>query len=86
MKEFLGRMAERLAPRTMASLKDLAEVRERNGTLQAAFDRLRPQLDELVRENRRLRDEIDELRREGRHVAELYDLVVERVRSDAERR
>ncbi|MGN6197320.1 hypothetical protein [Humibacter sp.] len=41
---------------------------------------------ELIEENRRLRDEIDELRREGRYVAELYDVVVERVRTDSTER
>lgn len=84
MKEFVGGFLRRLAPRTMASLGDVAEVRERYGSLQAALNSLgSSQITELIEQNRRLRDEIDELRREGRYVAELYDVVVERVRTDS---
>jgi cell division protein FtsB len=70
----------------MASLADVAEVRMHHGSLTNALDAIdaaQDNIDKLARENRRLREEIDELRREGRYVAELYDLVLERVRSDA---
>jgi hypothetical protein len=70
----------------MASLTELADFRARHGSVRptletAETDGLR--LDELERVNTQLREEIDELRREGRYVAELYDLVLERVRADA---
>jgi hypothetical protein len=68
----------------MASLSDVAEVRERYGSLQRALETVDTErIEQLISENRRLREEIDELRREGRYVAELYDLVLERVRADA---
>lgn len=84
MKRFLRRVLRRLAPGVADALGDLAAVRRRYGSLQAALDSVgAPNIAELTEENQRLRDEIDELRREGRYVAELYDLVIERVRADA---
>lgn len=84
MRQFTGWAVRRLAPRTMASLSDVAEVRERYGSLQRALETVDTErIEQLISENRRLREEIDELRREGRYVAELYDLVLERVRDDA---
>lgn len=84
MRELVGRLMRRLGPRTMASLTDVAEVRTHYGSLSQALESVgTARIEELLSENRRLREEIDELRREGRYVAELYDLVLERVRSDA---
>jgi len=84
VKRFLRRVLRRLAPGVANALGDLAAVRRRYGSLQAALDSVgAPNIAELTEENQRLRDEIDELRREGRYVAELYDLVIERVRADA---
>jgi cell division protein FtsB len=86
MKRLGGKIARALAPRTMATLADMAEVRTSHGSLKNALDAIhaaQADIDTLSRENRQLREEIDELRREGRYVAELYDLVLERVRADA---
>ncbi|MHA7987248.1 hypothetical protein ACX9R5_15725 [Rathayibacter sp. CAU 1779] len=85
MKSFLRTMFRRVAPGAAASLSDLAQVRSRYGSIQAALESVDADgIQRLTEENRRLREEIDELRREGRYVAELYDLVIERVRVDSE--
>jgi hypothetical protein len=61
----------------------LQVVRQRYGSLEELIVRLDvDRIDSLIDENARLRDEIDGLRREGRYVAELYDLVIERIRAD----
>lgn len=70
-------------------LRDTADVRKRHGSDSETVEDLKvsaARITELIEENRRLRDEIDELRREGRYVAELYDVVVERVRTDSTER
>jgi hypothetical protein len=86
MKQFVGRFFDRLVPRTMASMRELSEIREKYGSLEAALEVSRGgRVSRLEQEVLRLREEIDELRRDGRYVAELYDLVIERVRSDAQK-
>jgi hypothetical protein len=68
MKQFLGNIAQHLAPRTVANLRKLNALDpELTGTSL-------PQLVSYQREIRGLRREIDELRRENRRVAELYDV------------
>jgi cell division protein FtsB len=77
----------------MDGLRDLADVREKYGSVARAleqFDHIlaslanaSAEIEQLKAQNTQLRDDIDELRRDGRRVAELYDLVFEQVRSDA---
>lgn len=76
MRQFLSRLVNRAAPRTMANLRRM--------------ERLDPELDQgpsrflaYERELRDLRREIDELRRDNRRVAELYDAVFEWAHRDA---
>lgn len=90
MKRALGRLLRRAAPGTAEGLVDLAEARARYGSLTSELARARAETErlreELVRANRRIDDvnqEIDELRRDAPRIAELYDLVFERL---AERR
>ena len=68
MKQFLGKIAQHLAPRTVENLRKLNALEP-----QLAGTSL-PQLLSYQREIRALRREIDELRRENRRVAELYDV------------
>lgn len=87
MKRRLYALVHRLSPRTFDGLHDLAVARERHGSIAERFDALDPgdlvrAREELERQIAELRAEIDELRSEGRHVAELYDLVFERVREE----
>jgi hypothetical protein len=67
MKQFLGNVAQRLAPRTVTNLRKL-------NTLDPQLGSGLPQLVSYERELRGLRREVDELRRENRRVAELYDV------------
>lgn len=85
MKQRLYALVRRLSPRTFDGLHDVAVARERHGSIAERFDTLDPSepartREELERQIAQLRVEIDELRSEGRHVAELYDLIFERVR------
>lgn len=90
MKRVLGRMLRRAVPGTADGLVDVAEARARFGSMTGELDRARAEAkglrEELVRANRRIdevQQEIDELRRDAPRIAELYDLVFERL---AERR
>lgn len=90
MKRALGRMLRRAAPGTADGLVDVAEVRARFGSLAGELDRARAEAEglreELARANQQIDEmhqEIDELRRDAPRIAELYDLVFERL---AERR
>ena len=67
MKQFLGNIAQRLAPRTVSNLRKLNALDPQLGSGV-------PQLISYEREVRALRREVDELRRENRRVAELYDV------------
>ena len=68
MKQFLAKIAQRLAPRTVANLRRLNTLDPQLGSGDL------PQLVSYERELRALRREVDELRRENRRVAELYDV------------
>ena len=68
MKHFLAKIAQRLAPRTVANLRKLNALDPQLGSGGL------PQLVSYERELRALRREVDELRRENRRVAELYDV------------
>jgi hypothetical protein len=76
MKQFLGKIAQRLAPRTVTNLRRL-------NTLDPEFDGGLPRLVSYERELRELRREIDELRRDNRRVAELYDVFFQWVHENA---
>ncbi len=67
MKQFLAKVAQRLAPRTVTNLRKL-------NALDPQLGKGVPQLISYERELRVLRREVDELRRENRRVAELYDV------------
>lgn len=75
MKRLIARMARKVAPRTFENLKYISRTRTASGDV---MDRL------LVYEEnlKQLKTELDEMRRDQRRMAELYDLVFERVRSD----
>jgi hypothetical protein len=70
MKQFLAKIAQRLAPRTVANLRRLNALDPQLGDGGGGL----PQLVSYERELRALRREVDELRRENRRVAELYDV------------
>ena len=70
MKHLLGKIARRIAPRTLTNLQRLSGLNEE-------FDQGPARFINYERELRALRREIDELRRENRRVAELYDVVFE---------
>jgi transposase len=70
VKNFFGRIARRLAPRTLTNLQRLSGLNEE-------FDQGPARFINYERELRALRREIDELRRENRRVAELYDVMFE---------
>jgi transposase len=70
VKNFLGRLARRLAPRTLTNLQRLSALNEE-------FDQGPARFINYEREIRALRREIDELRRDNRRVAELYDVMFE---------
>jgi hypothetical protein len=70
VKHLLGRIARRIAPRTLTNLQRLSGLNEE-------FDQGPARFVNYERELRALRREIDELRRDNRRVAELYDVVFE---------
>jgi predicted nucleic acid-binding Zn-ribbon protein len=76
MKLFLSKVANRVAPRTVANLRTLS-------ALDKEFDEGSARFVNYERELRALRREIDELRRDNRRVTELYDAVFERAKRDA---
>jgi hypothetical protein len=76
VKNFLGRIARRVAPRTLTNLQRLSGLNEE-------FDQGPARFINYERELRALRREVDELRRENRRVAELYDVVFEWAHHDA---
>ena len=67
MKQFLAKLAQRIAPRTVMNLRKLNALDPQLGSGV-------PQLISYERELRTLRREVDELRRENRRVAEPYDV------------
>ncbi|GGR34572.1 hypothetical protein GCM10010196_30800 [Agromyces mediolanus] len=90
MRRAIGRMLRALAPRTAEGMTELAEIRSRYGGVLVEIERLRAEnvelredLGQLVARLDEASGEIDELRRDAPRIAELYDLVFERL---AERR
>jgi transposase len=79
VKHLLGKIARRIAPRTLANLQRLSGLNEE-------FDQGPARFVNYERELRALRREIDELRRDNRRVAELYDVVFEWAHQNAAER
>lgn len=73
MESFLGRLLTRFAPRTAKVLTTLVHASEED-------DGLIPRVLAYENEVRELRREIDELRKDSLRIAELYDLVFERLK------
>lgn len=75
MKRFLGKTARKIAPRTFENLSYLSKTRSRG-----------PEVMDAIRayeiEVKQLKTELDEMRRDQRRMAELYDLVFERARTE----
>jgi predicted nucleic acid-binding Zn-ribbon protein len=76
MKLFLSKVANRVAPRTVANLRTLS-------ALDQEFDQGSARFVNYERDLRALRREIDELRRDNRRVTELYEAVFARAKQDA---
>lgn len=76
-------MLKRAAPSTFDGLNDLDLTRQRFGSLEATIVELQDRTDRQQARIVELEEEIDELRRDAPRIAELYDLVFERL---AERR
>lgn len=75
MENFLGRLLTRFAPRTAKVLTTLIHAGEEE-------EGLIPRVLSYENEVRELRKEIDELRKDSLRIAELYDLVFERIASE----
>jgi hypothetical protein len=75
MENFFGRLLSRFAPRTAKVLTTLIHASEED-------EGLIPRVLSYENEVRELRKEIDELRRDSLRIAELYDLIFERLKSD----
>ncbi|QAV69992.1 hypothetical protein ESZ53_05820 [Salinibacterium sp. UTAS2018] len=72
MERLIGRILNKLAPRTANTIKVLVHSSEDAG--------LASRIVNYEKEIAELRQEIDELRSDSVRVAELYDLVFERLR------
>jgi len=72
MENFLGRLLAKVAPRAAHALTTLIHVSEED-------DALLPRVIAYENQVRELRQEIDELRQDSLRIAELYDLVFERL-------
>ncbi len=75
MKQIIGKTARKLAPRTVENLLFLS----RSGAKGSDVVELLRAYQEEIKD---LKLEMNELRRDQRRMAELYDLVFERVRQD----
>lgn len=75
IKERISRVFRKIAPRTVQNLTLLSELNE-------GGDGAAETLLQLELEIRSLRSELNEMRRDNRRMAELYDLVFERLRSE----
>lgn len=71
----VGKLARKLAPRTIENLAFLSRSRAAGGDI---FELLRAYQEDI----QELKLEMNELRRDQRRMAELYDLVFERVRQE----
>lgn len=79
MKQRLVRAARRLAPSTIDGLHDVDLTRREFGELSDTLRGLRAENADLRERLGELEAEIDELRRDAPRIAELYDLVFERL-------
>lgn len=75
MREFAGRVASRLMPRTFDNLKKLSDV-------SLDDDAMVIRLLKYEEELRELKAELNEVRRDNRRVVELYELVFNRLQDD----
>ena len=75
MKQIIGKAARKVAPRTVDNLLFLSRSGVKGNDM---VELLRAYQDEIEE----LKGEMKELRRDQRRMAELYDLVFERVRAD----
>lgn len=75
MENYFGRLLTRFAPRTAKVLTTLIHAGEED-------EGLIPRVLSYENEVRELRKEIDELRKDSMRIAELYDLVFERLKED----
>jgi len=75
VENFLGRLLTRFAPRTAKVLTTLIHASEED-------EGLIPRVLSYENEVRELRKEIDELRKDSLRIAELYDLVFERLKGE----
>ncbi|MFD1717010.1 hypothetical protein [Georgenia deserti] len=73
MKDAIGRLARRIAPRTMTNLETISRW-------DSEYEDHGPRIVVYERELRELRREVDAMRREQRRVVELYDAVFEHAR------
>jgi hypothetical protein len=78
IRHLFSKLSRTVAPRTVENLIFLAKTRSRGSDV---IELLRVYEDEL----QDLKTELNEIRRDQRRMAELYDLVFERARSDAEK-
>lgn len=74
MENFFGRLLSRFAPRTAKVLTTLIHASEED-------EGLIPRVLSYENEVRELRKEIDELRKDSLRIAELYDLIFERLKT-----
>jgi multidrug resistance efflux pump len=87
MRELFGKVLRRRAPGTRPDSADPGaaraglEARLQESTL--SLHALQRRVESLEATIAELQEEIDETRRDGRRVAELYDLVFERLRSSS---
>jgi hypothetical protein len=72
MEQFFAKVLRRFAPRTADAITSLVAANEDSGGLI-------PHVLSYEQQVRELRAEIDELRADSRKIAELYDLVFERL-------
>jgi hypothetical protein len=79
VNEFLRRVAERVAPRTLSNVRTLRAMDQQ-------FDQGPARFISYEREIWALRRDVDELRRDNRRVAELYDAVFEWAKANADAR
>ena len=82
MKQLLGRIIHGLAPSSVDGLRDLRVTRETYGLLHETVRRLEDENHRLEERMVVLEQEVDEARRLAPRIAELYDLVFERLAQD----
>ncbi|MER7796941.1 DUF6752 domain-containing protein [Microbacterium sp. NPDC096154] len=76
MRELLRRLARKIAPTAYGKLEALNTATLTGGRIESAeAQQLRAEIDQLSRQ-------IHEMRQDNRRVAELYDLIFDRLRDD----